>query len=152
MELIYQLTLTGIEYKLASFIEPVTGPEFARRIANFLVSILDISIRCRNKAIEDKLGAVDNSNRNTIIVGGGHGPNKIHKDAINKKINDMANSGEYDVIYGNRALSTAGFVGSQRPDIIAVKCDGDKIIVDVFEFASPSQASGSKYEQLTKKN
>jgi hypothetical protein len=37
-------------------------------------------------------------------------------------------------------LKTAGLVGNQRPDVIAVASSGK---IEVWEFASPSQAFGS---------
>ena len=97
-----------------------------------------------NHADDDKEFAGGNmSNGNpgssTQVIGGGHG-NEIHKGRIENLIEKLKNSGEYLVIYGNRALKTAGLVGNQRPDVIAVASSGK---IEVWEFASPSQAFGS---------
>lgn len=46
-------------------------------------------------------------------------------------------------------MKTAGLVGNQRPDIIAYRVDGG---IEVWEFASPSQAMGTKgYQALEAK-
>lgn len=71
--------------------------------------------------------------------GGGHG-NPTHKKRIENHMDELQASGQYSQIYGNRALSTAGQVGNQRPDVIGIKQDGT---VEVWEFASPSQATGT---------
>jgi len=52
------------------------------------------------------------------------------------------------VIYGNRALNTAGLEGGQRPDILAQRYDGTW---ELYEFASPSQASGANLTALQDK-
>ena len=71
-------------------------------------------------------------------LGGGHGRD-IHKERIDRFIEALEKSDNYTEIYGNRALKTAGLVGSQRPDVIALGKDG---IYHIWEFASKSQASG----------
>ena len=79
--------------------------------------------------------------------GGEHG-NDIHKERIKAKLNELENSGLYSDIYGNRSLNTAGLNGNQRPDIIAKGTSG---IYEVWEFASPSQASGAGFAALANK-
>ena len=79
------------------------------------------------------------SNEPTESIGGGHG-HPEHKSRINDLINNLKKSGRYLKIYGNRSLKTAGLTGTQRPDVIAVGRDGR---VEVWEFASPSQAVGT---------
>ena len=81
-------------------------------------------------------------------IGGGHG-NPTHKERIEKHMDKLQQTGENRTIYGNRSLKTAGLIGNQRPDVIAVRCDGR---VEVWEFASPSQVYGSPgYYALLKK-
>ena len=63
-------------------------------------------------------------------------------------MDSLVKSGKYSEVYGNRALSTAGLKGSQRPDIIAKKLDGS---FEVWEFASKSQAGGSGLAALEAK-
>ena len=61
----------------------------------------------------------------------------------------MVNSGLFSVIFGNRSLKSAGLNGLQRPDITAIQHDGT---VEVWEYASKSQASGTKgYDALAAK-
>ena len=60
----------------------------------------------------------------------------------------MEESGEYKAIYVNKALKTAGLEGTQRPDIIGIYNDGR---VELWEFASPSQASGTPLKPLKDK-
>ena len=79
--------------------------------------------------------------------GGEHG-NDIHKERIKAKLNELENFGLYSDIYGNRSLNTAGLNGNQRPDIIAKGTSG---IYEVWEFASPSQASGAGFAALANK-
>ncbi len=76
-----------------------------------------------------------------------HG-NDIHKERIKAKLDELENSGLYSDIYGNRSLNTAGLNGNQRPDIIAKGTSG---IYEVWEFASPSQASGAGFAALANK-
>lgn len=71
-----------------------------------------------------------------------------HKERIEQKIDALQKSGEYTEIYGNRSLNTAGLNGKQRPDIIAKNISGT---YEVWEFASPSQASGAGYAALVSK-
>lgn len=75
----------------------------------------------------------------TYVNGSGHG-SPAHSSRINSHISKLVNSGNYSEVYGNRALSTAGLNGSQRPDIIAIGRDG---VVEVWEYASMSQATGT---------
>ena len=85
---------------------------------------------------------------NTLRIGGGHG-NPVHSERINSFMDDLVASGDYQVVYGNRALSTAGLEGSQRPDVIAIHNDGS---YEIWEFASPSQAFGTRgYSMLDTK-
>ena len=99
-------------------------------------------------------------NKCTNVHGSGHGQNPKHKDTIDATMDDFAQfgygtngkGGDYDAIYGNKALSTAGLKGSQRPDIITVRTENGKTIYDIYEFASPSQYTGSTaYNNLRKK-
>ena len=81
-------------------------------------------------------------------IGKGHG-NPVHRQRIDDKIQELVNSGNYTKVYGNRSLKTAGLNGTQRPDIIAI---GKNKIVEIWEFASPSQATGSSgYDALVAK-
>ena len=86
----------------------------------------------------------DNPIGPTEVVGGGHAGEE-HRTAIDNKITQLVGTGEYEKIYGNRALNTAGLTGTERPDIIAVKWDGK---VEVYEYASSSQASGEARDKL----
>ena len=99
-------------------------------------------------------------NQCTNVQGSGHGQEPKHKDTIDATMDDFAKygygtngvGGDYDAIYGNKALSTAGLKGSQRPDIITVRTENGKTIYDIYEFASPSQYTGSTaYNNLRKK-
>lgn len=99
-------------------------------------------------------------NQCTNVEGSGHGQEPKHKDTIDATMDDFAQfgygtngiGGDYDAIYGNRALSTAGLNGSQRPDIITVRTENGKTIYDIYEFASPSQHNGSSaYRDLQNK-
>ena len=90
-------------------------------------------------------------NRCGDVQGGGHGKSPTHKNSIDGLIDDMPANGygiddvnlDYDTIYGNKALSTAGLSGSQRPDIITVRTENGITIYDIYEFASPSQSNGT---------
>ena len=75
----------------------------------------------------------------TERIGGGHG-NPVHKEQIENHMRKLEKLGRYSKLFGNRALKTAGLVGNQRPDVIGVRYDG---LVEVWEFASPSQALGT---------
>ena len=81
------------------------------------------------------------------LTGGGHG-NEKHKERIDAKMLELKDSGQYTDIYGNRSLNTAGLNGNQRPDIIAKNISGT---FEVWEFASPSQATGVGYAALANK-
>ena len=80
-------------------------------------------------------------------IGGGHG-SPTHASRIDDMMDSLINSGKYSEVYGNRALSTAGLTGSQRPDIIAKRLDG---VYEVWEFASKSQARGTGLAALEAK-
>ena len=54
-------------------------------------------------------------------------------------MDELANSGEYTEVYGNRSLNTVGLNGTQRPDVIAKDLKG---VFHIWEFASKSQSSG----------
>lgn len=71
-----------------------------------------------------------------------------HKAAIDSKVKFMENSIKCDKIYVNKALKTAGLNGSQRPDIIGIRNTGK---IDIFEYASPSQLSGTGRTNLITK-
>ena len=60
-EIIHQLTMTAVEYALASFLEEFVDPQTAREIANGIVTALDLALSARNKAIDDKLGVNNKS-------------------------------------------------------------------------------------------
>ncbi len=98
-------------------------------------------------------------NRCDNVYGSGHAGQK-HKDTIDGAISDFAEygygtsglGGDYDAIYGNRRLSTAGLNGRQQPDIITVRTQNGITYYDIYEFASPSQYTGSsKYDDLVNK-
>ena len=89
---------------------------------------------------------------------GPHGPThvigKAHASAehiaeINRITIKLVSSGEYDKIWLNRALKTAGLVGTNQPDIIGLGFDGKFRIIEV---ASKTQLKG-KFggEQLVKR-
>ena len=64
----------------------------------------------------------------------------------------MRAGGDYDAIYGNKSLKTAGLNGTQRPDIITVRTENGITYHDIYEFASPSQYTGStQYKNLKDK-
>ena len=96
----------------------------------------------------------------TNIQGAGHGKSQKHKDTIDATMDDFAKhgygtsgaGGDYDAIFGNKSLKSAGLNGSQRPDIITVRTENGKTIYDIYEFASPSQYNGSSaYRDLQNK-
>lgn len=72
-----------------------------------------------------------------------------HWNAITKKANELQATGKYDKIYVNKSLKTAGLVGKQRPDVIAIGKNG--VPSEIWEFASPSQASNSMFNKLCDK-
>ena len=84
-------------------------------------------------------GLVAGQANNCVRSGTGHG-NPSHKANIDQHLDELANSGDYQKVFGNRSLNTAGLNGNQRPDIIAIHNDGS---VDIWEYASPSQATGT---------
>ena len=99
----------------------------------------DVDHTDNNKEIDGgKMGNGDPGNA-TKRIGGGHG-NAIHSERIENHMDNLEQSGDYSTIYGNRSLKTAGLEGNQRPDVIAIRNDGR---VEVWEFASPSQAFGT---------
>ena len=103
-----------------------------------------------NSSANNSVGTIGNSgaNNTTTQIGGGHGSIK-HSAVIDRFIEALKKAGQYLKIYGNRSLKTAGLVGNQRPDIIAYRVDGR---IEVWEFASPSQAMGTKgYQALEAK-
>ncbi len=94
------------------------------------------------------------------MQGSGHGRNTYHKNTIDAAMDDFAQygygtngkGGDYDAIYGNRKLKTAGLNGNQQPDIITMRTENGKTIYDIYEFASPSQYTGSPaYNKLLRK-
>ena len=95
----------------------------------------------------------------TDVQGKGHGPDKHHEDTINGLRDDFAQygygtsgvGGDYDSIYANRSLNTAGLNGNQRPDLITARTVNGTTIYDIYEFASPSQSSGKPYFDLLDK-
>jgi hypothetical protein len=84
----------------------------------------------------------------TPIDGKAHG-SAPHQAAINSKASELAATGKYEKIYLNKSLKTAGLVGKQRPDIIAIGKDGVKS--EFWEVASKTQATGKPLEELEKK-
>ena len=80
------------------------------------------------------------SGSKTTISGGPHGGSE-HREAIRAKIKSLFKSGMITNIWGNCKLKTAGLIGNQKPDIISRSIDGS---YDAWEFASPSQATGTK--------
>ncbi len=93
------------------------------------------------------------------VYGSGHAGQK-HKDTIDSAMSDFANygygtsgaGGDYDAIFVNRSLSTAGLNGRQQPDIITVRTQDGITYYDIYEFASPSQYTGSKeFDNLVNK-
>ena len=72
-------------------------------------------------------------------IGKSHGASE-HRAEIDSQANILQASGEYDKIYLNRSLKSAGVNDMGiRPDIIAIRNDGSYYIIEV---ASKSQASG----------
>ena len=87
------------------------------------------------------------------VEGGGHGANQHHKDTINAKIEELKKQDDVVAIWGNRALNTAGLKGRQQPDITVLRINAkNQKIYQIFEYASPSQANGTRgYRELDKK-
>lgn len=109
---------------------------------------LDEAVKVYNLEIEDSHTYYVSADEVLVhnecdIEGGGHGSDK-HKDAIDRKIEELSKDPNCTNIWGNRALNTAGLNGKQRPDIIALFKKGEKIIYQIFEYASESQAIGKK--------
>lgn len=119
------------------------------RVYNFEVEdfhtyyVADQKVLVHNKCPKERV-----TENGTKIIGGGHGKNAHHKNSIDKKIEEMAKTGEYKEIYGDRQLKTAGLKGRERPDIIGIRKDGT---IEIYEFASPSQAKGAKRKALEEK-
>ena len=80
------------------------------------------------------------------VEGGPHG-NDVHKGRIRDKIKELVQSGDYSKVYGNCKLKTAGLIGDQKPDIIAIGKNG---VIEVWEYASKSQATGTRGYELLK--
>lgn len=76
----------------------------------------------------------------TVVAGGPHGCSE-HYSAIKAKIESLLKNSLVKKIWGNCKLRTAGLLGNQKPDIIYLQNDGT---YEVWEFASPSQATGTK--------
>jgi len=87
------------------------------------------------------------STSKTTVTGKGHG-NSEHAAAIDTKIDELAQSGKYSEVYGNRSLNTTGLEGKQRPDIIAKGCNG---VFEAWEYQSPSQVNGNPARALEDK-
>ena len=83
----------------------------------------------------------------TEIIGKPHASAQ-HQAFTMDEVNKLASTGNYSKIYINRSLKTAGFNGTQKPDIIAVGVDGK---VHIIEIASPSQLSGKPWTLLNNK-
>ena len=102
------------------------------------------------KAVEKCLTGVSEAGKRTSkteIIGKPHASAQ-HQTFTMDEVNKLAATGNYSKIYMNRSLKTAGFNGSQQPDIIAVGVDGK---VHIIEIASPSQLSGKTMLELTNK-
>ena len=90
-EIIHQLTMTAVEYALASFLEEFVDPQTAREIANGIVTALDLALSARNKAIDDKLGVNNKS--------GGRLGNESTRNQ-NKGIADILTENGYEITGG----------------------------------------------------
>jgi|GEM_PF-6899955 len=120
------------------------GSVVAATIASILGSIY-LKGLAKNARLITNSDGIQNT---TKVVGGGHGQNATHKSGIDSYIDELAESGKYKQIYGDRALSTAGLNGRQRPDILAQRMDD---MWELFEFASPSQSGGQNLADLQSK-
>ncbi len=116
--------------------------------------ILEAPVTVYNFQVEDfhtyyiTIAGVLVHNSNCTRTGGGHG-NPEHSSHIEAQMDNIEGSGEYCAVFGNKSLNTAGQVGNQRPDIIAIKNNG---AVEAWEYASPSQAIGTLgYKKLMSK-
>lgn len=103
-------------------------------------------------ALAENIGS-DATTIETEVIGQAHG-SPIHQDEINEKVAELK-ALNYEKIYINKSLNTAGLSGSQRPDIIAIK----EKQLDIFEFASKSQVSKAglsalrdKLDEMTSQN
>ncbi len=76
----------------------------------------------------------------TPVLGGPHGSTP-HKEAIRQMIEALKSVGQSIEIWANCKMTTAGLIGGQKPDIIALSTDG---YYYVWEFASCIQATGTK--------
>jgi hypothetical protein len=103
-----------------------------------------------------------------LLEGSGH-TNPAHKEAINNKLEELLDekkpgvepeTRKYEKLYANRSLSTVNrdypglnLVGTEKPDIVAVRYDEElkKYVCEIWEFASPSQASGTGLRDLSDK-
>ncbi|WP_003514063.1 HINT domain-containing protein [Acetivibrio thermocellus] len=85
----------------------------------------------------------------TEIIGKPHASAQ-HQAFTMDEVNKLSSTGEFSKIYINKSLKTAGFNGTQKPDIIAVGKNGNGHIVEI---AGPSQLSGKpKYALKNKFN
>jgi len=85
----------------------------------------------------------------TEIIGKPHASAQ-HQAFTMDEVNKLSSTGEFSKIYINKSLKTAGFNGTQKPDIIAVGKNGNGHIIEI---ASPSQLSGKpKYALKNKFN
>jgi len=83
----------------------------------------------------------------TEIIGKPHASAQ-HQAFTMDEVNKLSSTGEFSKIYINKSLKTAGFNGTQKPDIIAVGKNGNGHIIEI---ASPSQLSGKRMLDLTDK-
>jgi len=81
------------------------------------------------------------------IIGKPHASTQ-HQNYTMNEVNKLSSTGEFPKIYINTSLKTAGFNGTQKPDIIAVGKNGNEHIVEI---ASPSQLSGKPWTLLNNK-
>jgi len=70
-----------------------------------------------------------------------------HWETILDKIDSMANTGEYKIIYSNKGLSNeiSGAIPNRRPDIMGVRQDG---IIDQFEIPSKTDDPAALLERM----
>lgn len=76
----------------------------------------------------------------TPVFGGPQGGPQ-HREAIRQMIEALKSAGQTLKIWANCKMTTAGLIGGQKPDIIALSPDG---YYYVWEYASCSQAAGTK--------
>ena len=152
---------TSLNAKSVDAFEAGLGADFARSIAaggpdrwrqenkktvQALEYLFELAVASGTAYAWGSIGRGNNT-RTTTVVGKGHG-NPNHAAAVDAKIDELVNSGNYSEVYGNRSLNTAGLEGNQRPDIIAKSHNG---VYEVWEFQSPSQVSGSPARALEDK-